>query len=157
MAQVKGVIFDIDGTLVLNNQPLPGAIDAVNGLRSMGVQLRFVTNTTGRTPEQLGKVLRELSFEVQDSEVLTSVGACVHFLEQNYVGKAGYLAIPEEIEDQFTGIRQTTKNPAFVVMGDLDEGFDYGVLNRVFNYMRNGAQLITFHRNRFFFREGLNN
>ncbi|MDN3609760.1 TIGR01458 family HAD-type hydrolase [Vibrio ostreicida] len=154
MTQFKGVIFDIDGTLILNNQPLPGATDAVNGLRSMGVQLRFVTNTTGRTPEQLGKVLRELGFEVQDSEILTSVGACVHFLKQNYVGKAGYLAIPEEIEDQFAGIAQTTENPAFVVMGDLDKGFDYDVLNRVFNYMRNGAQLITFHRNRFFFRDG---
>lgn len=154
MTQVKGVIFDIDGTLILNNQPLPGATDAVNGLRNMGVQLRFVTNTTGRTPEQLGKALRELGFEVQDSEVLTSVGACVHFLKQNYVGKAGYLAIPEKIEGQFAGIAQTTENPAFVVMGDLDERFDYDMLNRVFNYMRNGAQLITFHRNRFFFRDG---
>lgn len=153
MTQVKGVIFDIDGTLILNNQPLLGATDAVNGLRNMGVQLRFVTNTTGRTPEQLGKALRELGFEIQDSEILTSVGACVHFLKQNYVGKAGYLAIPEKIEGQFVGIAQTNENPAFVVMGDLDEGFDYDVLNRVFNYMRNGAQLITFHRNRFFFKD----
>ncbi|PMK67066.1 hypothetical protein BCT93_22760 [Vibrio lentus] len=154
MTQVKGVIFDIDGTLILNNQPLPGATDAVNGLRNMGVQLRFVTNTTGRTPGQLGKALRALGFEVQDSEIFTSVGACIHFLKQNYADKAGYVAIPKEIKGQFAEIAHTTENPAFVVMGDLDEGFDYDVLNRVFNYMRNGAQLITFHRNRFFFRDG---
>lgn len=154
MTQVKGVIFDIDGTLILNNQPLPGATDTVNSLRNMGVEMRFVTNTTGRTPEQLGKALREFGFEVKDSEILTSVGACVHFLKQNYVGKAGYLEIPEGIQDQFAGIVQTTERPAFVVMGDLDEGFDYAVLNRIFNYMRNGAQLVTFHRNTYFFREG---
>ena len=154
MTQVKGVIFDIDGTLILNNQPLPRATDTVNSLRNMGVEMRFVTNTTGRTPEQLGKALREFGFEVKDSEILTSVGACVHFLNQNYVGKAGYLAIPEEIMGQFSGITPTTENPEFVVMGDLDEEFNYDLLNRVFNYMRNGAQLITFHRNRFFFREG---
>lgn len=154
MTQVKGVIFDIDGTLILNNQPLPGATDTVNSLRNMGVEMRFVTNTTGRTPEQLGKALREFGFEVKDSEVLTSVGACVHFLKQNYAGKAGYLAIPEGIQDQFAGIAQTTERPAFVVMGDLDEGFDYAVLNGIFNYMRNGAQLVTFHRNTYFFREG---
>lgn len=109
MTQVKGVIFDIDGTLILSNQPLPGATDAVNSLRNMGVEMRFVTNTTGRTPEQLGVALRELGFEIKDCEILTSVGACVHFLNQNYVGKAGYLAIPEEIMGQFSGITRPLK------------------------------------------------
>ena len=153
MTQVKGVIFDIDGTLIINNQPLPEAREAVNDLRSMGVQLRFITNTTGRTAEQLGKTLRGLGFEVQDSEILTSVGACVLFLKQNYFDKAGYLASPEGIQDQFSGFAQTTDNPAYVVMGDLEEEFDYALLNRIFNYMKDGAQLITFHRNRFFFRD----
>ena len=154
MTQVKGVIFDIDGTLTFNNQPLPGATDTVSHLRSMGIKMRFVTNTTGRMPEQLGVALRALGFEIKDSEILTSVGACVHSLNQHYPGKAGYLAIPEAIMGQFSNIAQTTENPEFVVMGDLDEEFNYDLLNRVFNYMRNGAQLITFHRNRFFFREG---
>jgi len=154
MGAVNGVILDIDGTLVLNNHPLPGAREAVNGLRNLGVQLRFLTNMTGRTAQQLGEALRELGFEIQDSEILTSVDVCVDFLKKNCSGKAGYFAIPEGIQEQFTGIEQTTENPAFVVMGDLDEEFDYVVLNRIFNYMRDGAQLITFHRNRFFFREG---
>lgn len=154
MTQVKGVIFDIDGTLIINKHPLPGAREAVNGLRSLGIQLRFVTNTTERAAEQLGETLRELGFEAQNSEILTSVGACVHFIKQNHFDKAGYLAIPEGIQDQFAGIAQTTDSPAFVVMGDLNEGFDYFLLNRIFNYIRNGAQLVTFHRNTYFFRDG---
>ena len=129
MTQVKGVIFDIDGTLTLNNQPLPGATDTVSHLRSMGIKMRFVTNTTGRMPEQLGVALRALGFEIKDSEILTSVGACVHFLNQYYPGKAGYLAIPEVIMGQFSNIAQTTENPAFVVMGNLDEEFNYDLPN----------------------------
>ena len=151
---VKGVIFDIDGTLVSNNQPLPGAIEALASLRARGVMLRLVTNTTSRTAEQLGAVLRALGFDIQDNEIMTSVDMCLDFLRQNYHDQAGYLAIPEGIQSQFAKIRQTSNYPAFVVLGDLDEAFDYEVLNRVFNYMRNGAQLITFHRNPFFFRNG---
>ncbi|GAD80095.1 HAD-IIA family hydrolase [Vibrio ezurae] len=151
---MKGIIFDIDGTLILNNQPLPNARETINDLRKLGVQLRFVTNTTGRTPKQLMTILRELGFQVDASEILTSVAACIYFLNENNYGKAGYLAIPDRIKEQFTKIKQTTKNPSFVVMGDLDKKFDYTVLNRIFNYMRNGAQLITFHRNPFFFKEG---
>ena len=150
----KGIIFDIDGTLILNNQPLPGAVEVVAILRRAGVLLRFVTNTTGRTSEQLRTSLRELGFDIQSDEIMTSLTACIHFIHQAYPDKAGFLAIPENIKSQFAKIKQTMDNPAFVVLGDLDEAFDYTILNRVFNYMRDGAQLITFHRNPFFFRGG---
>ncbi len=152
--KVKGVIFDIDGTLIFNNRSLPGAIDAIAILRKVGVLLRFVTNTTGRTSEQLSSMLSELGFDIQSSEIMTSVTACIRFVHQTYPDSAGFLAIPEGLKAQFSEVKQTKENPAFVVLGDLGEAFNYAVLNRVFNYMRNGAQLITFHRNPFFFREG---
>lgn len=151
--KIKGIIFDIDGTLILNGQALLGAIETINILRKAGILLRFVTNTTTRTSEQLGSSLRVLNFNIQDDEIVTSVSACIKFINKNYPKKLGFLAIPETITPQFSMIKQTKDNPDFVVLGDLDEAFDYAVLNQVFNYVRAGAQLITFHSNLYFFRE----
>ena len=151
--KIKGIIFDIDGTLILNGQPLSGAIETITLLRKAGILLRFITNTTAKTAEQLGSLLRALGFDIQDNEIMTSVTACLQFIDKNYPDQAGFLAIPATLTPQFTKIKQTKDNPTFVVLGDLDEAFDYAILNQVFNYMRDGAQLITFHRNLYFFRE----
>lgn len=151
--KIKGIIFDIDGTLILNGQPLLGAIGTVALLRKVGILLRFITNTTAKTAEQLGSSLRAWGFDIQDNEIMTSVTACLQFIDKNYPDQAGFLAIPKTLAPQFTKIKQTKDNPTFVVLGDLDKAFDYAILNQVFNYMRTGAQLITFHRNLYFFRE----
>ena len=82
--KIKGIIFDIDGTLILNGQALLGAIETINILRKAGILLRFVTNTTTRTSEQLGSSLRVLNFNIQDDEIVTSVSACIKFINKNY-------------------------------------------------------------------------
>ncbi|KXO74164.1 hypothetical protein AYL20_12025 [Acinetobacter venetianus] len=151
--KIKGIIFDIDGTLILNGQPFSGAIETISLLRKADILLRFITNTTVKTAEQLGSSLRAWGFDIQDNEIMTSVTACLQFIDKNYPDKAGLLAIPETLAPQFTKIKQTKNNPTFVVLGDLDEAFDYAILNQVFNYIRDDAQLITFHRNLYFFRE----
>lgn len=75
--KIKGIIFDIDGTLILNGQPLSGAIETITLFRKAGILLRFITNTTAKTAEQLGSLLRALGFDIQDNEIMTSVTACL--------------------------------------------------------------------------------
>lgn len=55
--KVKGVIFDIDGTLIFDNQAISGTIETISILRKAGILLRFVTNTTGSTSEKLSSKL----------------------------------------------------------------------------------------------------
>ena len=42
------VLLDLDGVLHVEDDPIPGAIEAVAALRDRGLRLRFVTNTTSR-------------------------------------------------------------------------------------------------------------
>lgn len=151
--KVKGVIFDIDGTLIFDNQAISGTIETISILRKAGILLRFVTNTTGSTSEKLSSKLCELGFDIQSHEIITAVTACLYFIRQTYPNRSGFLAIPDSLQPQFSEIKQTQIEPDFVVLGDLDDEFDYEILNRIFNYMRHGAQLITFHRNPYFFRD----
>lgn len=151
-SKVKGVIFDIDGTLILNDKAISGTINTISILRKAGIVLRFVTNTTKSTAEQISCKLNELGFDIQSHEIITAVTACLCFIRETYPNCAGFLAIPNDLQPQFSEIKQTKIEPDFVVLGDLDEKFDYEILNRIFNYMQHGAQLITFHRNPYFFK-----
>ena len=49
----KAFLIDLDGTLYFKGEPCPGAIETVNYLRQEKYQLRFLTNTTAKTPRML--------------------------------------------------------------------------------------------------------
>lgn len=150
----KGLIFDIDGTLIHENAPLPGAIETVAQLKQVGYPCRFISNTTGRSPHALSRDLQNLGFDITVAEIQTSVTACLAYLETHFPGKAGFLAVPEKTKQMFAGIRQTDQAPVFVVLGDLAEDFTYMCLNQIFHYLLAGAQLICFHKNPFYLQGG---
>ncbi|MBF8742106.1 HAD-IIA family hydrolase [Pseudomonas guariconensis] len=148
----KGIIFDIDGTLVMHGSALPGVIDSLKKIRKMGYKLRFVSNTTGRNEEQLADQLRSLGLEVYKHEIMTSVSACVSYLQSEYASGKGFFAVPELLKSRFSSLPQVDENPDYVVLGDLDEDFNYLLLNKIFNFLRCGSKLIVFHKNPWYFR-----
>jgi len=154
---IKGLVTDIDGTLILHGKPIAGAIEAINTLRKRGIKLRFITNTTGRSPSQLADMLISLGFDVEAHEILTSVTACADHLKANFSNKGGYFAVPDNtaqiLENLGIHVSNDEESAEYIVIGDLKESFDYPLLNRLFNYVYQGAHIIAFHRNPFFFEE----
>jgi NagD protein len=73
----RGFVFDMDGTLVLGDRqnhglrPLPGAVDVTNRLAERGVPYVIMTNGTTRSPQEYGRALRGIGFDVDDDEVIT--------------------------------------------------------------------------------------
>lgn len=80
---VRGVVFDLDGTLVLGDRrnhglrPLPGALELTRWLTERGTPYRILTNGTARTPQEYAQVLREVGFALPDGAVLTPVTSAV--------------------------------------------------------------------------------
>ena len=56
-ARPTAVILDMEGVLHVDWQGLPGSADAVAGLRSAGFELAVLTNTTGRTRDDISRRL----------------------------------------------------------------------------------------------------
>jgi ribonucleotide monophosphatase NagD (HAD superfamily) len=46
LVRPAAVLLDLDGVLYVEDEPIPGAIEAVALRRARGLRLRFVTNTT---------------------------------------------------------------------------------------------------------------
>jgi NagD protein len=83
LRRVRGVVLDMDGTLVLgdrNNKglrPLPGADRLFAALTARGQPFRVFTNGTTRTPLQYAQALQAIGFPVPDDGVLTPTSSAV--------------------------------------------------------------------------------
>lgn len=89
--------FVLDGFGVLNvgNEAVPGAVNRINALRTMGKQIRVLTN--GATMPTTNTVSKYIGWglEFERSEVVSSRDALARALLQQAAGRWGFVAIEE--------------------------------------------------------------
>lgn len=93
LQRVRGVMFDIDGCLILSDSgsghagvALPGAAAAVDFVRRNGIPLVVFTNGSMQTPWAIAAALRDLGIDVRDDEVLTPAVVAAELAEERYPG-----------------------------------------------------------------------
>jgi 4-nitrophenyl phosphatase len=83
LRRVRGLVLDMDGTLVLgdrNNRgirPLPGAVEFVRLLTELDLRFCVFTNGTVKTPQQCADALEQAGFALPDDVVLTPATSAV--------------------------------------------------------------------------------
>jgi phospholysine phosphohistidine inorganic pyrophosphate phosphatase len=151
LSSVRAVLIDLDGVLYVEDEPVPGAHEAVGRLRSAGRVLRFVTNTTSRSRPATLEKLRRLGFSLGDEELITPAALAVrHCLDEGR--RRVSLLMNDEVKGDFAALDEDDEEPEAVIVGDLGEEFAYPVLNRAFRHVMAGAELIALQRNRFWQR-----
>ncbi len=144
---IRGVILDVDGTLLNGDVAIPGAAEAISRLRARKIPFRFVTNTTRRSRAAVAEALSRAGIPAEEVEVLApSVLALRRVLASGRPRAA--LLVPPESRRDFEGIQEDERNPAWVVVGDLGRGFTWDLMNRAFHWLRAGARLLALHKNR---------
>ena len=147
------VLLDIDGVLYVGDEPIAGAIAAVEELRELSSGIRLLTNTTSRSRSEIVAHLHELGFDVATTEVLTPAALAVrHCREQGY--RSVRLLVAETLLEDLEQLTPATSgSPAdAVVLGDLGDGFTAEVLNEAFRLLMDGAELVALQHNRFWRR-----
>jgi len=71
-SQINGFIFDLDGTVYLGADALPGAVEGIAQLRSMGKRALFVSNKPLVPRENYARKLTKLGIPIQADNVVTS-------------------------------------------------------------------------------------
>lgn len=149
MTHCKALLIDIDGVLSVSWKALPGAVDAVNRLRALGVPMRFLTNTTSRTRRVLHETLTQSGFELVPSEILSAAVATATYLRTVYSGAHCFVLSNGDVVEEFKGITLVgpTEPADVVVLGGAGVEFSFDALNGVFRQLQGGARLIAMHRN----------
>ena len=74
LSSIRALLIDLSGTIHVENEVIPGAVEAVKRLREAKVPLKFVTNTT----KVSGLLYNKLRFEMYPPVGGTPVFTCFH-------------------------------------------------------------------------------
>lgn len=88
LRDVRGYVFDIDGTLALADkrlsgyQPLPGAAELLSLLRKRDLPYIGFTNGSTKTPGQLSQALSKIGIEMDERHTLTPVSVAIDLFKK---------------------------------------------------------------------------
>ena len=96
----KSFMFDIDGTLMLGNTPIPGAADFIKILREDKMPFFFLTNNSTNTHEEICARLANVGVHAEPDEIVScSDPVPKYFRSANRSGKAWkYFLIGRQLE-----------------------------------------------------------
>jgi len=146
----KAFLIDMDGTLYFKGEPCPGAIETVDYLRQKKYQLRFLTNTTAKTPKMLHAQMQALGFDIYENEIFNATYACLQYLRSQPNNRCHFM-VDDAVKAFFKEIPVDDNAPDFVVVGDYGEGFDFHALNHAFRLLMDGAELIALQKGLYWF------
>lgn len=142
-----GYVVDLDGTVYLGDEPLPGAVETLARIRAAGSKLVFLTNNPLRSAARYAARLRSFGVQASEREVVTPLSVLTGYLKERHPG-AAVLTVAEPLVDETllaAGIAVTTEPAAArVVVVSFDRTFGYAKLLRAFRAVRrHGAVLVA--------------
>lgn len=148
LLKIRGLLFDLDGVLYVGSTLIEGAPEAVAEIKRQGLICRFITNTSTLSRHSLHAKISGLGLPIEPEELISAPQAAVLYL-QSFDNPVCYLALTEDVRQDFAHLKQSEDQADFVIVGDIGESWSYPLLNKIFNLLMNGAQLIAIHKNRF--------
>jgi HAD superfamily hydrolase (TIGR01458 family) len=145
----EGLLVDLDGTLYVGDEPVVGAREAIDRLKTSGLVLRYVTNTTRKPRREVCERLRALGFEVEEAEIFTPARAAAGLIGD----RSCFPLVDESLLEDLESVTLSEDRPDYVLVGDLGEGFTYDRLNAAFRHLMDGAELLALQRNRYWRKE----
>ena len=150
---IQTVLLDLDGTLYVGSQVVPGAPEAVRWLRDQGLTVRFCTNTDSVTPTTLADRLAERGFEAAEEELVTPVAVAARLFAS--APQARVLAVASQGVRELLGrsLAGPGEPASHVLVADPSYGATYDDLDAAFRALRSGAGLVATQVNRVALRD----
>jgi NagD protein len=110
----------MDGVLVREEHPIPGADRFLEGLRERGTPFLVLTNNSMYTPRDLSARLRRNGLEIPEGAIWTSALATANLLQSQRPGGSAYVIGEAGLTTALheCGYTLTDKDPDYVVLGE---------------------------------------
>jgi HAD superfamily hydrolase (TIGR01450 family) len=150
----EGYLFDLDGTIYLGDELLPGAKRLILKLRELERKVVFLTNNPTKDPEMYARKLTELGLETPPGEIVNTVVTMTQWILQNHPEAVVYPISEEPLKTALrgAGIRMS-ENPEEIdiVIASYDRGFEYRKLQIAFDaiWFHKRARLVTTNPDRY--------
>lgn len=147
-------VFDMDGTIYLGDELLPGAKRLIEGLHSLGKPVRYLSNNPTKDPEEYSEKLDMLGMPTPIEEIANTVVTTTRWLQMHYPDATVYPISEEPLKRALAkaGIKMS-ENPEEIdiVIASYDRTFEYRKLQIAFDaiWFHKRAFLITTNPDKF--------
>ncbi|MFI5838192.1 HAD-IIA family hydrolase [Catenuloplanes sp. NPDC051500] len=140
---VESWLTDMDGVLVHEGHPVPGAPEFINRLRSSGKPFLILTNNSIYTPRDLHARLSRMGFEVPESAIWTAALATAQFLSDQRPGGTAYVIGEAGLTTAMhaAGYILTDFDPDYVVLGET-RTYSFEAITKAVRLINDGAKFI---------------
>lgn len=142
----SGYALDLDGTVYVGEELLPGARQAIEWLRDRDCRIVFLTNKPLSTGQDYADKLTRLGVPTTASDVVTSLDSLVRYLNRLHPG-ACILPVTEALAEQVLHDAGypivSDPEQADVVVVSFDRTFDYEKLSHAYSAVRAGAVIVA--------------
>jgi NagD protein len=137
-------LTDMDGVLVHEGVPVPGAQEFIRALEKSGKRYLVLTNNSIYTPRDLHARLRASGIDVPPDAIWTSALATAQFLDSqrpdgtaHVIGEAGLTTALHDI-----GYVLTDNDPDYVVLGET-RTYSFTAITRAIRLLNRGSRFIA--------------
>jgi len=141
---IESWLTDMDGVLVHENQPLPGAPELIHGWVESGTPFLVLTNNSIFTPRDLAARLRASGLEVPEERIWTSALATAEFCKSQIPGGAAFVIGEAGLTTALheAGFVMTETSPDFVVVGET-RNYSFEAITKAIRLINSGARFIA--------------
>jgi NagD protein len=137
-------LTDMDGVLVHEERPIPGASDFIAALQESGRRFLVLTNNSIYTPRDLRARLSSSGIDIPEESIWTSALATAKFLHDQRPGGTAYVigeaGLTTPLHD--IGYVLTERDPEYVVLGET-RTYSFEAITRAIRLIEGGARFIA--------------
>ncbi|MCW2822502.1 MAG: HAD-superfamily hydrolase, subfamily [Marmoricola sp.] len=141
---VETWLTDMDGVLVHEEDPIPGAKEFIEALVESGKKYLVLTNNSIFTPRDLRARLLRSGIDVPETAIWTSALATAKFLSDQRPGGSAYVVgeagMTNALHD--VGYVMTDRDPDYVVLGET-RTYSFEAITRAIRLVAAGARFIA--------------
>lgn len=153
---IDTLLFDLNGTIYVKGEPIASINNTLQRLREANYKMSFITNTDGRPPESVHQSLMEMKIDISLEELFTPVIAAKKFMEAR-PDQTCYCLVSKSVQETMKNFNLNDKNPDYVIIGDFSDRMSYDEINKVFRFIKNGANILALSKTTYYFsQEGIN-
>jgi HAD superfamily hydrolase (TIGR01450 family) len=150
----EGYVFDLDGTIYLGDELLPGAKRLILKLRELGKRVIFLSNNPTKDPRMYAQKLGKLGLKTPASEIVNTVVTMTEWLLRNRPDATVFPISEEPLKNSLSeaGIRMSEDPEEIdIVIASYDRTFDYRKLQIAFDaiWFYERAILVTTNPDRY--------
>src|SRR5215210_3816800 len=150
----EGYVFDLDGTIYLGDELLPGAKRLIETLRENGKKVVFLSNNPTKDPKMYSEKLTKLGLPTPEEETVNTVVTMTQWLLQKHPDAVVFPIAEEPLKNALreAGIKMSENAEEIdIVIASYDRTFEYEKLQIAFDaiWFHKRARLVTTNPDRY--------